>query len=215
MEFVVCDEILAKVQHVVLDFCCPVVPYCIFGADAEHPSAERLVRRNQGTYAASDRTHGGRGIDTDMGPGTAQLAVDKRTIEGPPDPCSQGGNPVEPCFRARRANCEPGKDKACRSGVFYACRRHLPFNTKHPLACLVIEAGLTAAENATSAASPTAADMTADVKAGPVINHGHNRCDPVGGSWHRIGGSGHHCRQYQRRCNKAEPVSAHDICPPM
>jgi hypothetical protein len=125
-----------KSNHVVLDFCCPVVPYCKFSADAEHPTAERLIRRNQGTYAASDRTHGGRGIDTDMGPGTAQLAVDKRTIECPPDPCSQRGNPVEPCFRARRANCEPGKDKACRSGVFYARRRYLPFNTKHPLAGL-------------------------------------------------------------------------------
>src|SRR5215467_7620168 len=115
MEFVVCDEILAKVQHVVLDFCCPVVPYCIFSADAEHPSAERLVRRNQGTYAAGDRTHGGRGIDTDMGPGTAQLAVDKRTAVGQPGPCTERGNLLGPSFRARGANDENWKDKVGRS----------------------------------------------------------------------------------------------------
>src|SRR5262249_60104549 len=96
-----------------------------------------------------------------------------------------------------RANCETGKDKACRSGVLYARRRHLPFNTKHPLACLIIEAGLTAAENATSAASPTAADVTADVKSGPVINHGHNRRDRVCRSWHRIGGFGPNVPPYQ------------------
>src|SRR5262249_61714157 len=110
-------------------------------------------------------------------------------------PSGRGGNPKHLSFRARSANTKTGKYKACRSDLLYARPRHLPYNTKHPLACLIIEAGLPAAENATSAASPTAADVTADVKSGPVINHGHNRCDRVCRSWHRIGGYGHNCRQ--------------------
>jgi len=85
----------------------------------------------------------------DVGPGAAQFAVDEPAIEGP----TCAGSSVEiqsnlaSAFTDPKAN--PGAKKH-RSGVFYGCRRHLPVNTEHPLAALVIEAGLTAAEKPTA-----------------------------------------------------------------
>src|SRR5262245_19691179 len=111
MNFVVGEEVVAKIHHVVLDLARPVVPQSIFSAEAKHPSADRLVRRNRGKRAAGDGVHRGRNVDTDVGPGAAHFAVDEPTIKGPPDPCSEGGNPIEARFGVRRSDREPGRDE--------------------------------------------------------------------------------------------------------
>src|SRR5262247_3200219 len=155
-------EVVAEIQHVVFDLHRPVVPQGIFSADAEHPSAERLVERGRRTQAI----HAGESIGTDMGPGASQLAVDEPTIGGPAEPRSERGNPVKAGFAMRESDADPGNEDGHRSGVLYARRRHVPFNPEHPLADLVVEADLAAADKAALAivaTGPTTADMGANI----------------------------------------------------
>src|SRR5262249_36848337 len=81
---------------------------------------------------------------------------------------------------------------------------------------LVIEPGLTAADKAAgAAASPTGADVTADVEPGPVIKRDQWR-GPVQRSRYDISGISHNWHRYQRRHNNAdlqEPEHTHEIAP--
>src|SRR5262245_9585026 len=204
-------EVVAEIQHVVFDFHRPVVPQGIFSADAEHPSAERLVKRRRRSHAVQ----AGESIGTDVGPGASQFAVDEPTIGGPAEPRSERGNPVEAGFTMRESGSDPGNEDRHRSGVLYTRRRYVPFDPKHPLANLVVESDLAAADKtalAIVATGPPAADMAADIEPGPVVNDGQRRSI---GRWPpSIGGLSHNVRRGQRRCNAADcQESVHCMAP--
>src|SRR5262245_50468806 len=150
-----------------------------------------------------------------MGPGAPHFAVNEPTIKSPSGPCSERRDPVEPCFGARCSDCESGRNETNRDGVFYARRRQLPFNTQHPLADLVVEPCLTAAQKAT-VATPTGADMTTQVESGPVIGHRYHWRGAVDRNRYGVCGVGRNLRRHHRRRNYAEreePLYAHDIAP--
>src|SRR5215470_12605428 len=100
-------EVAAEVHHVVLDLGGPVVPQRILGADAEHPSADRLVAEDPG----ADAVHAGESVEAHMGPGAAKLAVDEPAIEGPAGTRRERGDPVETRIRARGSESTPGNEE--------------------------------------------------------------------------------------------------------
>src|SRR5262249_61512141 len=103
-------------------------------------------------------------------------------------------------------------------GILDARPRECSFNTEHPLVDLIIETGLTAADKAAIAivaASHTESDMTADVKAAPVIVRDWSRVR-VGARWGGIGGGGPPRDRHHRPRDDGkphEPQPKHDNAP--
>src|SRR5262245_10519844 len=67
-----------EIQHVVFKLHRPIVPQGIFGAEPEHPSADRIAGRKRHT---THRAHINETAAAGMRPGGAQLAVDEPPIE--------------------------------------------------------------------------------------------------------------------------------------
>src|SRR5262249_25647641 len=88
-------------HSVVFELHRPIFPEGIFGADADHPSADRIAKRNRPT---TQRAHGAESAAAAMRPGGAELAVDEPAIECEARPPSERGDPVEAPFRARSSD---------------------------------------------------------------------------------------------------------------
>src|SRR5215813_6341782 len=84
-----------ELHHVVFHLYRPIVPQGIFGADAKHPSADRIAARNRPKKAGERHAD----APTTMRPGGAQLAVDKPPIECVAEPPGECRDPVEARLR--------------------------------------------------------------------------------------------------------------------
>src|SRR5262249_9110467 len=127
-----------------------------------------------------------------VAPRAAHFAVDHPTVDSPAEARSDRGRPVE----------------------IPAGPRHIRFNAKDPLASLIIEADLPAAQEAAVAVvDPSAADMAASVEPGPVIDRRKLRTDRRT----LIRGISENGRRYQRRRNNKTRLQTriHVVTPPV
>src|SRR5262249_59985741 len=134
------------------------------------------------------------------------------------DPGGERGSPVEARLGVRCPESASGNEEGCGYRILDARPRERSFNAEHPLVDLIIEAGLTAADKAAIAivaAIHAESDMTADVKAAPVIVRDWSRVR-VGARWGGIGRAGRTRYRHHRRCDDGklhERTQMHDIAP--
>src|SRR5215470_5727949 len=167
-------------HSVVFELHRPIVPEGIFGADAEHPSADRTAARKREPIKAGD-VHAD--VPAAVRPGSAELTVDKPPIEGVTGPPSQCRDPVE---------ARLGMNHSEIKGLFDAGGGHLPFNPEHPLAELVIESSLATADSTAPIVAADNDDMATEIEPGPVVNNARRRAI----DWPRsIGGLGRNRRR--------------------
>src|SRR5215831_6908998 len=223
MEFVVSNEVVAKIDHVVLNFGRPAIPQSIFSAETKHPSADGPIDRASAANPAYPRDDDAAAdVCAGVSPGTAHFAIDKPAIEGVAEPRSKRGDPIEPHTSVGRRDRggksrSGGKDKRRVHSVLYGSPRDVRFDAQHPLRIdLVIEPYLTAAQKA-AIATPTGANVSTHVESGPVIADRYHGRGPVDRSRYGVRGVGRNWRPHHHRRNTAEceePLNAHGIDPP-
>src|SRR5215470_3100545 len=107
------DGTVVEIQHVVLDLRRPVVAQGIFGADAEHPPADRVAERHRHSNTGARDGKAAAAVC----PGGAQLAVDEPAIECEACPAGECGDPVEAPCRAECSNWHVIHSDDSTSGV--------------------------------------------------------------------------------------------------
>src|SRR5215471_16554500 len=194
MKFVVSNDVVAKIYHVVLELGRPAIPQSIFGPDAEHPTADRPIDRTSGANPAHSRDDDAAAdICGGVSPGAARFAIDKPAIEGVAESRSKRGEPIEPhaSFGRRDRGGKSGsggKDKRCVHSVLDGSPCDVRFDAHDPLRIdLVIVSYLTAAKK-TAITAPTGANMSAHVESGPVISDRYHRRGSVDRSWYGLCG---------------------------
>src|SRR5215813_14861399 len=220
MEFVVSNEVVAKIDHVVLDFSGPAIPQSIFSAETKHPSADRPIDRASAADPAYPRDDDAAAdVCAGVSPGTARFAIDKPAIEGVAEPRSKRGEPIEPHASVGRRDRggksrSGGKDKRRVHSVLDGRPCDVRFDAHDPLRIdLVIEPYLATAQK-TAITAPTGANMSAHVESGPVIGDRYHGRGPVDRSWYGLRGVRRNWRPHHRCRNTAEceeSVYAHDI----